>query len=72
MRYIVNSSGPSRPMPPNMGFWQGNFRSPLDSYDAGFRFESIDQFLGMLCMDAMEKERLERVAVFERERASKH
>jgi hypothetical protein len=71
LRYVVNSAGPSKPMPANGGFWQGNFRGPLDSYDGGFRFESMGQFLGMLCMDANEKERLERVAAFEREQITK-
>lgn len=67
LRYVVNSAAPPKPMPPNEGFWQGNFKGPLDSYDGGFRFENIGQFLGMLCMDAMEKERQEKVAAFERE-----
>lgn len=67
LRYVVNSAAIPKPMPPNEGFWQGNFKGPLDSCDGGFRFESIGQFLGMLCMDAMEKERQEMVAAFERE-----
>lgn len=67
LRYIVNSASRPKPMPPNTTFWQGNFMGPLDNYDRGFRFEGIGQFLGMLCMDAMEKERQEKVAAFERE-----
>ena len=67
LRYVVNSVAPPKRMPTNEGFWQGNFKGPLDSYDGGFRFENIGQFLGMLCMDAMEKERQERLAAFERE-----
>ena len=67
LRYVVNSVTPPKRMPTNEGFWQGNFKGPLDSYDGGFRFENIGQFWGMLCMDAMEKERQERLAAFERE-----
>jgi len=67
LRYVVNSIAPPKWMPMNEGFWQGNFKGPLDSYDGGFRFENFGQFLGMLCMDAMEKQRQEKLAVFERE-----
>ncbi len=67
LTYVVNSARPPSPLPENRGFWQGNFRGPLDSYAGGFRFESIGQFLGMLCMDAMEEERQEKTAAFERE-----
>ena len=67
LRYVVNSAGSYRPIVENRDFWQGNFRGPLDSYDGGYRFESIDQFLGMLCMDAWEQQRQERVAAWERE-----
>jgi len=56
LRYIVNSAAPLKPPPPNISFWQGNFRGPLDHYDGGFRFESMGQFWGMLVMDAMKKE----------------
>jgi len=67
LQYVVNSAAPPKPTPPNQRFWQGNFKGPLDSYDGGFRFESIGQFLGMLCMDALERERQEKLAAFERE-----
>jgi hypothetical protein len=67
LRYIVNSATHPKPRPPSKKFWQGNFMGPLDNYDGGFRIEGIGQFLGMLCMDAMEKERQEKVAAFERE-----
>lgn len=67
LQYVVNSAAPPKPMPSNEGFWQGNFKGPLDSYDGGFRFENIGQFMGMLCMDTVEKERQEKVAAFERE-----
>jgi hypothetical protein len=67
LRYVVNSVAPPKRMSTNEGFWQGNFRGPLDSYDGGFRFENIGQFLGMLCMDAMEKERQEKAVAFEHE-----
>lgn len=71
LRFVVNSATPPKSMPPNEGFWQGNFKGPLDSYTGGFRFDSVGQFLSMLCIDAYEKERLERVAAFEREQMTK-
>ena len=67
LRYVVNSAGSYKPMVENREFWQGNFRGPLDSYDGGFRFESIGQFLGLLCLDAGEQQRQERVAAWKRE-----
>ena len=67
LRYVVNSVAPPKRMPTNEGFWQGNFKGPLDSYNGGLRFENIGQFLGMLCMDAMEKVRQKKIAAFERE-----
>ncbi|MDP2045843.1 MAG: restriction endonuclease [Deltaproteobacteria bacterium] len=69
--YVVNSVGPPKPMPANTGFWRGNLRGPLDSYGGGFRFESIGQFLGMLCMDAYEQERQKHIAAFEQEQITK-
>jgi len=51
--YVVNVAGPPKRSQPNEGFWQGNFRGPLDNFDGGFRFESMGQFLGMLVMDTM-------------------
>lgn len=69
--YVVNSAGPPKLMPANAGFWQGNLRGPLDSYGGGFRFESIGQFLGLLCMDAYEQERQKHIAAFEREKITK-
>ena len=65
--YVVNSAGPIKSPPLQEGFWQGNLRGPLDCYDGGLRFEGIGQFLGMLCIDAYEQQRLERVAAWERE-----
>jgi len=65
--YVVNYAGPPKQKFANTGFWQGNLRGPLDNYGGGFRFESIGQFLGMLCMDAYEQERQKIVAAFERE-----
>jgi hypothetical protein len=67
LRYVVNSASPPIPKPPNKEFWQGNFKGPLDTYDGGLRFESVDALLGMLCMDAIEEDRKKRVAAFERE-----
>ncbi len=69
--YVVNYAGPPKPRPVNTGFWQGNLRGPLDSYRGGLRFESIGQFLGMLCMDAYVQERQKNVAAFEREQKIK-
>ena len=65
--YVANSADSVREPPLNEGFWQGNYRGPLDNYDGGFRFESFGQFCGMLCMDVYERQRLERVAAFEPE-----
>jgi len=69
--YVVNTAGPVKQPPPNEGFWQGNYRGPLDNYDGGYRFESVGQFLGMLCMDAYEKQRQEQIAALEREHGSR-
>jgi hypothetical protein len=69
--YVVNYAGPPKQRSANIGFWQGNLRGPLDNYAGGFRFESIGQFLGMLCMDAYEQERQKNVAAFEREQIIK-
>lgn len=55
--YVVNSAVKERPpfrLQPHEGFWQGNFRGPLDCYDGGLRFENIGQFLGMLVVDALQ------------------
>jgi len=71
LTYVLNYAGPPKPRPANTGFWQGNLRGPLDSYRGGLRFESIGQFLGMLCMDAYEQERQKIVAAFEREQKIK-
>ena len=68
--YVVNAAGPVKLPPPNEGFWQGNYRGPLGNYEGGYRFESIGQFFGMLCMDAFEEDRRERLAAFEREHGS--
>ena len=65
LRYVVNSAKSLKRIPKNMGFWQGNLKGPLDSYDCGLRFQSIGQFLGMLCMDTMEKERQKKLTMFE-------
>ncbi len=46
--YIVNAASPPKRQFPNKRFWQGNFRGPLDHFDGGLRFESMEQFLGML------------------------
>ena len=68
--YVVNSAGPIKPMLTNKGFWQGNFRGPLDNYEGGYRFENIGQFLGMLCFDAYEEQRQQQIAAWEREHGS--
>jgi hypothetical protein len=60
--YVVNSLQAPMPTPPHEGFWQGNLRGPLNSYEGGLRFESIGQFLGMLCLDAMDQDRQPRAA----------
>lgn len=67
LRYVVNSAGSHKLIVENRGFWQGNLRGPLDSYEGGFRFESIGQFLGLLCLDAGEQQRQELVAAWKRE-----
>ena len=59
LRYIVNSVSAPRERPPNQLFWQGNLKGPVGNYGGGFRFESVGQFLGMLCMDEMDKQRKE-------------
>jgi hypothetical protein len=51
--YVVNTAVMPKSLPPNEGFWQGNFLGLLDIYNDGLRFESMSQFLGMLVMDAM-------------------
>lgn len=67
LSYVVNAARTARPGQANSEFWQGNLRGPLDNYDGGYRFESIGQFLGMLCLDAAEEQRQQRVAAWERE-----
>ena len=69
--YVVNAAGPAKPEPANEGFWQGNLRGPLDNYDGGYRFESMGQFLGMLCLDAYEQQRRQQIAAWEREHGSR-
>lgn len=69
--YVVNSASPAKLAPANTGFWQGNFRGPLDNYDGGFRFESMRQFLGMLCLDAYEEQRQQQIAAWKREHGSR-
>ena len=71
LRYVVNSAGTIRPRPTYEGFWQGNFRGPLDNYDGGYRFEGMGQFLGMLCFDAYEERRQQEVAAWEQEHGSR-
>lgn len=66
LRYVVNSANPPRLPHNNSNFWQGNFKGPLDSYEGGLRFESMGQFLGMLCMDIMEQKRQEIAEAFKR------
>jgi hypothetical protein len=51
--YVVIGAGQPKSPPANEGFWQGNLRGPFDSFDGGFRFESVGQFLSLLVMDAM-------------------
>lgn len=70
LSYVVNSASAPKPIVENTGFWQGNFKGPLDSYDGGLRFESMGQFLGMLCIDAYEKTRQEKLEAYEREYGS--
>lgn len=67
LRYVVMSAGAPRSVPEHEGFWQGNLRGPLDRYEGGFRFETMGQFLGMLCLDAQEEQRKAIVAAWERE-----
>ena len=71
MRYVVNTTGSFLIRPANKNFWQGNFRGPLDNYDGGFRFESMSQFLGMLCFDAAEEQRQKLVEAWNREHGDK-
>ena len=71
LTYVVNSVGSAKPTPANTNFWQGNFRGPLDNYDGGYRFESMGQFLGMLCFDAYEEQRQQQVAAWEREHGNR-
>ena len=65
--YVVNAANDGESIPPNSAFWQGNYRGPLGNYDGGYRFESVSQFLGMLCYDACEEQRQKQIAAFERE-----
>lgn len=65
--YVVNAANDGKPTPANLDFWQGNFRGPLHNYDGGYRFDSMGQFLGMLCYDAFEEQRQKQIAAFERE-----
>jgi hypothetical protein len=71
LQYRALAAAAPRPsMETNEEFWQGNLRGPLGKYGGGFRFESGPQFLRMLFLDELEKERLERVAHWEREHGS--
>lgn len=65
--YVVNTAHNTKSSPKNDSFWQGNLRGPLDTYDGGFRFESMGQFLGMIYYDAFEEQRLKQIEEFERE-----
>lgn len=67
MRYVVNAAGSFSFRPASENFWQGNFRGPLDNYGSGFRFESMSQFLGMLCFDAVEEQWQKQVEAWNRE-----
>ncbi len=71
LRYIVNAAGTVSFKPSNKEFWQGNLRGPLDNYDGGSRFESMSQFLGMLCLDAYEEQRQKQVEAWNREHGGK-
>jgi len=67
LRFRVSSGVHAISMPVTDKFWQGNLRGPLENYVGGFRFEGKGQFLGLLGLDAYQRERQERVAAWERE-----
>ncbi|QDT25122.1 Restriction endonuclease [Gimesia panareensis] len=67
LTYITNAANDGNEPQKNTAFWQGNYRGPLDNYDGGYRFDSMAQFLGMLCYDALEEQRQRQIAAFERE-----
>lgn len=71
LRYVVHAARTTRSGQASSEFWQGNLRGPLDNYDGGYRFESIGQFLGLLCLDAAEEQRQQRVAAWEREHGNR-
>ncbi|MFC1572439.1 restriction endonuclease [Candidatus Eisenbacteria bacterium] len=67
LRYVVNATTTAKPGRDGGQFWQGNLRGPRSNYDGGFRFEGIGQFLGLLCLDAVEEQRQKGIAAWERE-----
>jgi hypothetical protein len=71
LTYVVNTAGTAKTKSANERFWQGNFRGPLGNYAGGYRFESMSQFLGMLCFDASEEQRQQQIAAWEREHSSR-
>jgi hypothetical protein len=71
LRYIVNTVGTVSVKQVNKGFWQGNFRGPLDNYEGGLRFENMGQFLGMLSLDEKKKERKKAVEAWKKGHGSK-
>jgi hypothetical protein len=48
--FVVNAEGKKK-KEPNENFWQGNLRGPSDSYEVGWRFESMPHFLSILFRD---------------------
>jgi hypothetical protein len=42
--FVLNAKGKNE-KEPNENFWQGNLRRPSDSYEVGWRFESMPPFL---------------------------
>jgi hypothetical protein len=48
--FVVNAEG-NREKELNENFWQGNLRGPSDSYEVGWRFESMPDFLSIIFRD---------------------
>ena len=48
--FVVNAEG-KKEKEPSENFWQGNLRGPSDSYEVGWRFESMPSFLSIVFRD---------------------
>lgn len=48
LTYVLNSAGGEKPETDTDEFWQGNLQGPYDTYDCGFRFDSMPEFVGLL------------------------